>query len=105
MIVSKPKTSDVIAVNKEAYLYLNRIGRAQRGCKPLDQDHEESLWKRMRLNNKGLKELDNESLGGGDGTYNGRWWSWDVPTLRQMLIEGGFTWEECGQCEYIDVSI
>lgn len=105
MTVSKSKTSEVIGVTKEAYLYLNRIGRQQRGCKPLDQDHEDRLWKRMRLNSEGLKELDDETMGGGDGTYNGRWWSWDVPTLRQMLTEGGFTWKECGSHEYINVSL
>lgn len=99
------RKSEVIGVNKEAYFYLKRIGRAQRGCDPLSTEIEEKIWKRCHKNKDGLKELDNDSLGGGDGTYDGKWWSWDVSTLRQMLNEGGFTWVEYGERESIAVFI
>ena len=97
--------SDTIAVEKEAYFYLKRIGREQRGCAPMTQEAEEKLWRRMPKNKDGLKVLDNDSLGGGDGTYDGKWWSWDVSTLREMLKDGGFEWVECGIQESIAVFI
>ena len=101
----KTVKSDVIGVNKEAYLYLKRLSREQRGCKPLTAESEERLWRRCHKNKNGLKELDNDSIGGGDGAYNGRWWAWDVKTLRQMLNDGGFTWVEYGERESIAVYI
>lgn len=99
------RKSEVIGVSKEAYFYLNRISRAQRGCKPLSTDTEKKIWRRCCKNKDGLKELYNDSMGGGDGTYNGKWWSWDVDMLRQMLNEGGFTWVEYGERESIAVFI
>lgn len=99
------RTTEVIGVSKDAYQYLARISRTQRGCKPLDEQQEERIWKRLIKNKDGLKELNNDSLGGGDGTYNGRWWGWNVETLRKMLKDGGYTWKEYGEQEIIELYI
>lgn len=96
------RTSEIIGVTKEAYMYLNRISRVQRGCKVLTEESEDRLWNRC-YKRKGLKILDDNSLGGGDGTYYGKWTSWNVETLRQMLCEGGYTWVELGTEEYITI--
>jgi len=98
------RTTEIIGVTREAYMYLRRIQRAQRGCEPLTEQQEDRLWRRCYKKGE-LKVLDDNSLGGGDGTYNGRWTSWNVETLRQMLQEGGYTWTELGTQEYITVCI
>ena len=90
------KTTKIIAINKEAYLYLNRIQRKQRGCKPLVKEWEDMLWARLKKDGNDLVEVDDLSFGGGDGSYYGKWWSWSVDTIMTMLYEGGFTWEERG---------
>lgn len=95
--------SEIIGVQKEAYFYLNRISRLQRGCKPLSTEQEDRMWNRCYKNRDGLKVLDNNSIGGGDGTYNGIWTTWNVALLRQMLEEGGYSWTELGTHEYINV--
>ena len=97
------KMTEIIGVTKEAYFYLNRISRQQRGCKPLTEVQEDKMWKRCYKNKDGLKVLDDNSIGGGDGTYDGRWTTWNVNTLRQMLTEGGFTYIELGTQEYINI--
>ena len=96
------RTTDVIAIDKNAYFYLNRIQRSQRGCKPLTQEQEDKYWLKLRRKgNDNLVEVDDNSFGGGDGTYYGKWWSWSVKTLRKMLSDGGYTWEERGTIQYI----
>lgn len=97
--------SEVIGVNKEAYIYLAKIQRKQRGCTELNEDRYNKIWDRLNKNAEGLRELDNDSMGGGDGTYNGKWWSWSVETIRGMLRDGGFEWVELGTRESIAVYI
>lgn len=97
--------SDVIGVNKEAYIYLQNIQRVQRGCQPWTPEQQDKMWRRCYKTKDGLKEIDDESLGGGDGTRNGRWWSWDVETIRGMLKDAGYNWVEYGTRESIEVSI
>lgn len=99
------RKTDIIGVDKEAYQYLNRISRTQRGCKPLNEQQEERIWNRSIKNKDGVVELDNNSLGGGDGTYNGKWWTWSVDTLRKMLSDGGFSWIEYGERENIEINL
>lgn len=98
-------TSQTILVGKESYLYLDRISREQRGCKPLTPDQEDRLWSKCRLNADGLRSCNNYSLGGGDGTYHGRWWSWSVDTLKKMLDEANLPYEDGEPIEYINVHL
>lgn len=105
MMISKEKTSKTIYVGKEAYFYLNGIMREQRGRKPLSEEAMEKMWNRLNKNEKGLREVYDGSFGGGDGTYNGRWWSWSVDTIKEMLDEKGFAYEEGGELKYIAISI
>lgn len=97
-------TSPTIWVDRDAYFYLNRISREQRGCKPLSEELEYKIWQRLTFYGKTDKyQLDNESMGGGDGTYNGRWWSWSVETLRNLLDDAGFKYEIGEDREYISI--
>lgn len=96
--------SDTIYISKEAYLYLLRISRKQRGCKPLDEIAEERIWNKIHKVGDKFR-LDDQSLGGGDGTYKGKWWSWSVDTVKTMLTEAGFEYEEGEPIEYILVDI
>lgn len=96
-------TSQTILVGKESYLYLDRIMREQRGCKPLTPEQEEKFWGKQRVNADGFTSCNDDSLGGGDGTYYGRWWSWSVETLKKMLDEANLPYEDGEPIEYINV--
>lgn len=94
-----------IYIPKEAYLRLNELSRRQRGCKPLSEDVQEEMWCRIPdCRKKGnMIRVDKDSLGGGDGTYYGKWTSWDVPTLKKMVEDMGFTWEQGENIEYTTI--
>ena len=101
----KTYKKQTIWVSKEAYFYLNRIESEQRGCKPMTARQEEKYWNRIPdiKKRENLIQLDDNSLGGGDGTYNGRWWSWNVDTLKTMLDKAGFEYEDGKEIEYAPV--
>ena len=96
--------SKSIYVGKESYTYLNRISREQRGCKPLSQEAEDRHWNRLTGHGaKSTWQLDDNSMGGGDGTYWGKWWSWSVETLKKMLDEAGLPYTEGPEVEYMNI--
>ena len=104
-ITNERKVSKTIWIGKKAYFYLDAEERKQRGCKPLTKEQTNSHWKRIKNSPRfknGQYRVENGSFGGGDGTYNGRWWEWSVDTVCTMLDEGGFKYrvgktidEEC----------
>lgn len=98
-------TKESIYIPKEAYFKLTQRSRAERGCKPLSEDAQERMWNRiLEQRKKGdMIRVDKDSLGGGDGTYYGKWTSWDVPTLKRMVEELGFSWEDGEVIEYIPI--
>ena len=99
--------SETIYVTKEAYIALSEKSRIQRGCKPLTLEQYEKRFKKMpacRIKN-GLIRLDDNSMGGGDGTYNGKWTTWSVDDLKKMLSEMGHTWERGEDIEYMLVNL
>lgn len=98
----KERTSKTILVSKVAYLYLDRISRIQRGCRRLTTEQEEKLWKRIPKA-KGKAQLYDESMGGGDGTYNGKWWTWNVETLKRMLDDAGFKYQDGEDLHYFNL--
>lgn len=98
-------TSRTILVGRESYMYLHRIMQEQRGLRPLTPEQEDRLWNRQRLNADGLRSCSNNSLGGGDGTYDGRWWDWSVETLKKMLDEADLPYVDGEPIEYIEVFI
>lgn len=97
--------TETIWISREAYMYLDRESRKQRGCKELSPEGEERLWRRLsRYNVKdGKIRVDDNSLCGGDGTYDGMWWSWKVSTLKKMLDEAGFTYKDGDKIRYINL--
>lgn len=102
MKTSTAKVSQTIFVGKEAYLYLDKIQREQRGCKPLPKDRQEILWARVK-DEKNLRLVDDNSFGGGDGTYHGKWWTWKVETIKAMLDEANLPYIEGKPIEYFEV--
>lgn len=96
-------TTKRIWVEQESYMFLNRICREQRGCKPLSNESEDRMWKHIMKSfdaKDGMYGLEDASLGGGDGRYNGRWWSWSVDTMIKMLDEANMPYTDGGIIEY-----
>lgn len=102
----KELTSETILIGKAAHLHLERIQRQQRGCKPLNEDQENRLWDRIPKyvrNGEELRRVNDFTYGGGDGTYDGRWWPWTTEDVKKILAEAGFTWEDAEPIKYIPV--
>ena len=96
---------ETIYIPKEAYFKLRNRERRERGCAELSEEVLERSWRRIpdfRKEN-GMIRVDKDSLGGGDGTRNGKWTSWDVPTLKKMTEELGYSWKQGEEieCDYI----
>lgn len=87
--------SKSIKIGKEAYRYLNSIQREQRGCKALSDEQFDNLWHRAtKFGEQDFYIATNDSFGGGDGTYNGKWTDWDVDKLKEMLDAQGLPYED-----------
>lgn len=104
--ISRHEILNRIAVSRDAFLHLFKLSRAQRGCKPLTDEQLEIVWKR-RSKDSGSVILDDHSLGGGDGTYYGKWNSWSCADLKNMLKDAGLSWDDLEPIEHdvIDVYI
>lgn len=105
----KSKTSKTLWIGKKAYMYLDDESRRQRGCKVFSKEAKDNLWKHLstcesRFKN-GRVQIDDKTFGGGDGTYYGKWWSWNVQTLKEMLDKAGFKYKEGKDIEFIEVKI
>lgn len=102
----KVKTSKTIWIGKKAYFFLEAEGRKQRGCKPLSKEQKEKIWRRIKglsTFKNGQYQITDNHFGGGDGTYNGKWWDWSIDTVIEMLEENGFKYRVGRKQEYIKV--
>lgn len=100
----KVKTSHTIWIGENAYLFLSEEERKQRGCKPRSNLQKEKVWERVKKSPRcrnGQYNVSNNSFGGGDGTYNGRWCSWSVEDIIKMLDKNGFEYRNGEEIEYI----
>jgi len=94
-MIQREKVSQTIKVDRNGYFYLRRIERKERGCKPLTEEAEERIWQMITKHGELQEvELDNDSMGGGDGTYWGQWWPWSVQTLKEMLDAAGIRYTD-----------
>ena len=95
--------SETIYVSKEAYKALKDMSRKQRGCKALTPEQYAKMFARMSgtpsMKND-LIRLDDNSMGGGDGTYFGKWTHWSITDLKKMLSELGFEWKQGEEIEF-----
>lgn len=99
----KELKSETILVDRDAYFYLRNIMREQRGCVKLTTEQDDRIWAKAVARGKaGKAMLDDLSMGGGDGTYNGKWWSWSVETMKNMLDAAGYHYEESEPFYYIN---
>lgn len=96
----KAVMSKEIKVEKNAWIYLVNESRHQRGFEPMTDEVIEKRWNRIRTS-ENYAFLHNDSLGGGDGTKNGKWWGWTVENLIDMLEKAGFTYEFGKDIEYL----
>lgn len=96
---------ETIYIPKEAYFKLRNRERMERGYKMFDPEALEKIWSRMPAFRKdgNYIRVDKDSLGGGDGTRHGKWTRWDIPTLKLMVEELGYTWKQGEQieCDYL----
>lgn len=100
----KELITDTILITKEAHIFLDRIQRQQRGCRPLTEEQENRIWERMPKyvrKDAELRRVNDFTYGGGDGTYYGKWWDWPVEDIKKMLAAAGFTWEDAEPIHYI----
>ncbi len=99
-------TSQTILINREAHEYLAELQRVQRGGKPLTPEAKDRQWNRIRkYKDTDMRQVDDNTYGGGDGTYNGRWWSWSVDTIKKMLDEAGLDYEAAEDVTWIDAGV
>ena len=99
-----PHKTKTILVGKDAYFYLKNEQKKQRGCKPIyDDEKNNRFWEKQVTKFDGEARLGDDSFGGGDGTYDGRWWSWTVETLKAMLDKAGYSYEDGDEIEYLNV--
>lgn len=96
--------SETILVDRDAYFYLRNIMREQRGCVKITKEQDDKIWSKVLAFGKdGKARLTDLSMGGGDGTYNGKWWSWSVETIKKMLDAAGYKYEESEPYYYVNV--
>lgn len=105
--ISKHVVLNRIAVPRDAFIHLEQLQRKQRGCKPLTDEQLEKIWDKKSKTKTGMIILDDQSMGGGDGTYYGKWNSWSCADLKNILRDAGLSWEELEPVErdQIDVYI
>ena len=94
--------SKSIFIGKEAHFFLDEESRKQRGCKCLSKEAKEKQWMRIPKVD-GLRNVIDDTYGGGDGTYHGKWTSWSVEDIKRMLNEAGLSYVEGPEVEYIDI--
>lgn len=100
------RKSRTLWIGKKAYFFLRREERKQRGCKPLTEKQEENVWRKIKASpnfRNGQYQIDNDSFGGGDGTYEGKWWAWSVDYIMKMLDDNGLSYRKGHVVEYIDL--
>ncbi len=82
------KNNDCIYIDKDAYFFLRRESRKQRGWPTMNQAEEDEIWDRInKVDNKRL--VTSDSFGGGDGTSTGAWWPWSLDDMKDMLDKAG----------------
>lgn len=97
-------TSKTIYIGREAYMFLDRESRRQRGCKPLSEDEERWMWEKItRFGKRNEYQATDDSFGGGDGTYRGKWWGWSVDTLKKMLDENKLPYRDGEEVRYVNL--
>lgn len=100
----KEHISDTILIGKQAHIYLSVIMSSQRGCKPLSNEKYDLQWSRItKYKDTDKRLVDDYTYGGGDGTYNGRWWGWSVDTVKSMLVKAGYDYDDCDSIKFINV--
>lgn len=90
-----------ILVNKKAYRYLLDKQCRERGVELFTNSRFDKRWNSHLFNYDGWRQIASGDMGGGDGTYLGKWTSWSVDDLKRILSEAGLGWRE-GESQNVD---
>ena len=102
---SVKRRTDEIFIGKEAFLYLKRLGRQQRGAKPLSEEVENTAWDRAVKFNRGYPVHDG-TFGGGIGSHDFHTWnSWSVRQVKRILETANLPYIEGEAHEVFDIYI
>lgn len=98
---------NTLIIGKEAYFYLNHLSREQRGTHQLSPEFEEKMWKKVERFSKncfntqpGETQIDEYTFG---GARNGKWVSWYIDDLKEILDEAGYPYKEGQPVECTDL--
>lgn len=98
----KERTSQTLLIGKEAWAFLKNECRKQRGLNPISDSIKDKMWSRRRKVN-GKAQIMDDSFGGGDGTYTGKWTSWSLEDMKGMLDKEGYEYEIGEPVKYINL--
>lgn len=96
---------ETILIGREAHEYLADKQRKEHGYKELSQEAKDKMWRRITMYNRSHPDkriVTDDSYGGGDGTKNGKWWSWSLADIKKMLDEAGYSYEQGEEEEYFN---
>lgn len=105
----KKQTLNSIRVPLESWIYLQDQQALQRGGRHLTENHLEHLKNEMRKPyNKNGRQLMDGDLGGAIGepknSYEeGRWTSWSIEKMKQMLDEQNLPYIDAEMVEVINL--
>ena len=87
----RERTVKTIWIGKEAYFYLFNVKLKTEGCAPLTERQKERIWDR-KPSQDNMVQVDDDSFAVQKPT--GGWIAWSTETLKEMLTEAGFEFED-----------
>lgn len=98
------RKTDVIYIDKNAFIYLKNYERASMGLDALPPERYDRTWERAKRD-EFYKVIDKCSFAIGDGVKNGRVRLMAVDEAKSILNEAGFKYTEGEPTEVVDVYI
>ena len=106
MIRSRAVKRHAIKIELDGYLYLQNRLHKERCGEDLSESHIERLTANFKNHYKTCElTMDGDYGGTTDGTPQGKWTSWTVEQMAEMLTEAGIKWTPADDVECIDISI
>lgn len=97
------RKTDVIYIDKNAYIYLRNYERTSMGLDTLPCERYSKAWERAKRSDGLYKVIDKCSFALGDGVKNGRVRLLTVDEVKEILDEAGLKYTEGEPTEVIDV--
>lgn len=87
----RERTVKTIWIGKDAYFFLYNAQRKTAGCAPLTEPQKDRIWSR-KPSRDDMVQVSDESFCVPLPT--GGWTEWSTETLKKMLSEAGFEYED-----------